>query len=86
MTPEAIEKISDYIETRVKEDHEGRGKRWNAVTGQWLVYGFERKIGFCEATALESVIERAHKSGHSVKEAAMRFFMELSQERAKANV
>lgn len=51
--------------------------RWNNLYGQWLVYGFEKYIGFFEAAALCETIEKAHKQRRSVYDAALRFFEEL---------
>jgi len=75
-------KVAILINETHKEYHDPesllyRGKGWNNLYGQWLVYGFEKYIGFFEAAALCETIEKAHKQRRSVYDAALRFFEEL---------
>lgn len=52
-------------------------KKWNKLFGQYLVYGFERSIGFGEAVALCATLEQAHKGGKDIKVEAYKFFKDL---------
>ena len=86
MSKEKIEKVADLIQKECTEMHSGmfEGMRWNPTFGQWLVYGFERSIGFCAGAELCAVIERAYKGKRSVRDAAVKFFTELNQEGSTA--
>ena len=81
---EALKKQCLIIEEEINRIHgcDGTGKRsrrWSSLAGQWLVYGFEQRIGFANACALEAAIEanwRAKAPVGTVAECAERFFIE----------
>lgn len=68
-----LEAVADMIAARVTEMHEGlfEGMRWNPACGQWLVYGFERYLGFSGAAYLEAAVEQAYRAKKDVKAAAL---------------
>jgi hypothetical protein len=66
---ERLEKAAAMIAAKVEDiqrgplrDDEPR-KSWDPVTGQWIVYGLERSIGFFNGTVLCANVERAWKKG-----------------------
>lgn len=52
-----------------------KNRRWDAVAGQWLVYGLERQLGFGRGVELCSVVERAWRANESVSEAAEKLYL-----------
>lgn len=72
----AIEALADLIEKEYLELH-SESKNWSKVFGQFLVYGFERQLGFFKAAELCAEIERAHKCRKNIKKAAYEFFVSL---------
>ena len=71
MNKEKAIRIAESIEKQVEEYHsglfeQGPGK-WNPLCGQWLVYGFESYLGFCDAVELEALVERAFRSKQPIK-------------------
>jgi hypothetical protein len=64
INPERAAEAATRIAQSIEHDHNcGLGDAWNASTGQWLVYGFERQLGFAGAVELEAQVERAWKRG-----------------------
>jgi hypothetical protein len=56
MKIEQLRIISAHIAARVKALHLGR-RTWSKPCGQWLVYGFERTLGFGGSAGLCGVVE-----------------------------
>lgn len=76
MTKDKLMVISKVIASEVDKLHEGR-KTWNKLCGQWLVYGFEAKIGFGNAAALCAEVEDAYKKKTVISEVVYQFLFKL---------
>ena len=63
-----LQSICVAISAQVAIMHAGR-KSWSKACGQWLVYGFEPKIGFGNAADLCGNVQRAWQKGGSIEEA-----------------
>lgn len=75
--------IANDIEADVLRLHEGR-KSWNKQCGQWLVYSYERALGFGGSVQLESAVERAWKNKTSISSAVIKVFVDISLAKAIA--
>ncbi len=74
---EILNKVADGIVAEVTALHiDHQPRQWNAMAGQWLVYGFEKYFGFPGAVELEAVVERAWISGQPMKPKIMEFLRE----------
>jgi hypothetical protein len=74
-----FEQLSVYIESEYNKMHDNRAS-WNSLYGQWLVYGFEKYIGFYSAVNLCAAIESAHKKKLNIKTEARKFFEDYNNE------
>ncbi len=65
---ETVIKVATVIDQEINRLHlDHQPGRWNALAGQWLVYGFERYFGFGGAVELEAIVERAWRRGTPIK-------------------
>jgi hypothetical protein len=57
VTTEQLAKVATSIAAQTKERHADR-RSWDKTHGQWLVYGFERQLGFGGSAGLCSVVQQ----------------------------
>jgi hypothetical protein len=72
-----ITELVNKIEKTVLSMHINRNT-WNKACGQWLVYGFESRLGFFKAIELESLVERHYKNKTSMVEDLIQLFNNLT--------
>jgi len=85
MTKTKCTQIAAALAEHVRVMHEGR-RSWNKACGQWLVYGFEAKLGFAGAVALEAAAEIAWRKKQDVEVAIFGALKEIYQEAGKWEV
>lgn len=80
-----IESLASHVEEIYLTMHKDR-TAWNKNFGQWLVYGFERHLGFFQAMDLCHTIERAHNAKKNIKKTAYNFFIKLQNMESEKNI
>lgn len=79
ITPEIevkLRTLSNGIVHNINVFQDGKTK-WNKLTGQWIVYGLERSIGFIEAAELCGIVEEAFKKKQDLTEVIYKFHADL---------
>lgn len=77
---EKLKIASNRIASEIFKMHEKFGcGYWEPLAGQWLVYNFERILGFSNAISLESICETAWKQKKSQAEMETEIFDFLNQ-------
>ena len=80
MTKETAHVIATSIAIKIKEQHaDYKPQQWNPMSGQWLVYSFERFFGFAGTVELEAIVERAWRAGEPIVPAIEAFLNEQAQ-------
>lgn len=74
------EKIAELLTGELKDMAEALGvkpKHWHATLGQYLVYGYERQIGFSNGVYLCAEVENAWKRGADIQPVIKQCFEEI---------